>query len=121
MPFHYYNWTDFLSALFAHVPNITSYYHFRFTHDHPGTVYLCEFANTQEKQVVLIKTNATIDKTALPSTLTPSGLSEERQQYLYEHIRPFCDEKYHDETCPQPSSQKPVSYTHLTLPTIYSV
>ena len=106
MPFHYYNWTDFLSALFAPVPNVTSYYHFRFTEDHPGTVFVRQFADTEEKQVVIIKAHSTIDKTALPPALAPFGLSEERQQYLFDHIRPFCDEKYRDETCPQPSSQK---------------
>lgn len=41
-----------------------------------------------------------------PSILHPPGLSAERQLYLFEHIRTFCDEKYHDVTCPEPRGNK---------------
>ena len=34
--------------------------------------------------------------------LIPSGLSEQRKRYLFDEIRPFCDEKYQDVTCPEP-------------------
>ena len=104
-PFHYYNWSVFLSTFFTHVPLITSYHHFRCTQDHRGALFVREFANTEEK-VVILKANATVDKTALPAIMIPSGLSEERQQYLYEQIRPFYDEEYRDVTCPEPRALK---------------
>ena len=38
--------------------------------------------------------------------MTPPGLSRERMQYLFEHIRPFCDEQHRNITCPEPQAQK---------------
>ena len=41
----------------------------------------------------------------LPSVITPSGMSLERQQYLYDKIRQFCStEKAAELTCPKPVS-----------------
>ena len=105
-PFHYYDWAEFLSALFMPVPLITSYYHFRFSHTQPGVVFVREFADSEEKKIIIIRSGTTIDKSALPVTLTPSGLSQERKQYLFEHIRPFCDEEYRNITCPEPRARK---------------
>ena len=105
-PFHYCDWAEFLSALFMPVPLITSYYHFRFSHTQPGVVFVREFADSEEKKIIIIRSGTTIDKSALPVTLTPSGLSQERKQYLFEHIRPFCDEEYRNITCPEPRAQK---------------
>lgn len=105
-PFCYYDWDEFLCTYFKHVPQITSYQHFRFTKDKIGTVFVRKFANTEEESIVIIKEDTTVDKVLLPSILHPSGLSVERQVYLFEHIRAFCDEKYRDVTCPQPRGTK---------------
>ena len=105
-PFHYYDWAEFLSALFMPVPLITSFFHFRFSHTQPGVVFVREFADSEEKKIIIIRSGTTIDKSALPVTLTPSGLSQERKQYLFEHIRPFCDEEYRNITCPEPRARK---------------
>ena len=85
-PFHYYDWAEFLSMYFKTVPQITSYHHFRFTKEKPNAVYVREFANSEEKCIIIVKDDATIDKAALPSILYPSGLSAEHQLYLFEHI-----------------------------------
>ena len=92
--------------MFTPVPHITSYHHFRCMHTDPGHVFVREFADSEETNIVFIRPNVAISKTALPSTLTPPGLSEERKQYLFQQIRPYCDEKYRDITCPQPRVQK---------------
>jgi hypothetical protein len=105
-PFHYYNWADFLSLFYNAIPQITSYYHFRFDMGHPGTVFVREFVDAEEKEVKIIKPDIIIDQNGLPSEIIPSGLSEERKQYLFEHIRQFCDERYKDVTCPEPRGKK---------------
>ena len=37
-----------------------------------------------------------------PAILTPQGLSAERQQELFRHIRPYVRDPYKDVTCPAP-------------------
>ena len=96
--FFYYDWAGYLSSMFTPVPHITSYHHFRCMHTDPGHVFVREFADSEETNIVIIRPNVAISKTALPSTLTPPGLSEERKQYLFQQIRPYCDEKYRDIT-----------------------
>ena len=102
MPFQYYDWATFLGNYFIQIPQITSYQHFRVSKDHPYTVFVRHFANKEETTISILKENINISM-ALPSILQPSGLSFERQQYLFEHIRPFCEEKYRDITCPDPT------------------
>ena len=62
--------------------------------------------DSKETRVTVIKPGTSIDPDDLPSEIFPSGLSEERKQYLFEQIRPFCDEKYRDVTCPKPRRRK---------------
>jgi len=101
-PFQYYDWTTFLGNYFSQIPQITSYQHFRVTEDNPNIVYVRHYANKEETTITILKEDVSIG-TSLPSTLQPSGLSFERQQYLFEHIRPFCEEQYRDITCPDPT------------------
>ena len=105
-PFHYYDWTNFLSNYFKHIPLIPSYHHFHFSQEHPRQVAVREFAETEEKKIDILKPNAVMDETALPATLSPS---EERKQYIYGEIRRFCDERYQDITCPEPSQKRPLT------------
>jgi len=85
-PFHYYDWAEFLCMYFKTVPQITSYHHFRFTKDDPNAVYVRQFANSEEKCIIIARDDATIDKATLPPILHPSGLLSECQLYLFEHI-----------------------------------
>ena len=105
-PFTYYDWADFLSDFFTTIPHITTYYHFRCKSDHPGVVFVREFADSEEKEVSILKPSVRVDRDALPSQMTPPGLSLDRQWYLYEQIRQFCDEEFQDVTCPEPRMQK---------------
>jgi len=66
-----------------------------------------EYANRSEVSVTIVKDDTTIHLKLLPSILYPSGLSDERQPYLFEHIRQFCEEKYRDITCPKPAGIRP--------------
>ena len=53
--------------------------------------------------------------TDLPQIVEPPGLSADRQWYLYEKIRPFCDEDFKDITCPLPLVPRP-NRTPVTTP-----
>ena len=81
-PFHYYNWADFLSSFCQTIPQITSYHHFRFEKDHPGIVFVHEFADSKVKALTIIKPGTCINSDSLLSEIFPSGLSEERKQYF---------------------------------------
>ena len=59
-----------------------------------------------EKEIDINKDITSIDEEALPPVLNPSGLSEERLKYLFDQIRPYCDEQYRDVTCPAPSRKR---------------
>ena len=107
-PFTFYNWSEFLQVYFTVVPNITTYHHFHFSHTSPGVVFVREFANSKEEMKTILKPGHTIPKDTLPSTLSPTGLSPERERYLYEQIRPFCQLEYRDLTCPVPSGYQNV-------------
>ena len=107
-PFSYYNWSEFFQAHFTAVPSITSYHPFRFSHTSPGVVFVREFAGSEERTVTILKSGRMPAKDALPPVLIPSGLSPERERYLYEQIRPFCQLEYRDVTCPVPSGYQNV-------------
>ncbi len=100
-PFTYYNWTEFLQPHFSVVTNITSYHHFRYTKSSPGSVFVREFSDNPEKEIKFLKSGHYLTKEVSP-TISPTGLSKERQIYLYEQIRPFCQFEYRDITCPLP-------------------
>ena len=104
--FYYYDWAQFLSSYYNHISHITFYHHFYFSKEHPEEVAVCEFADKEEMKIPTLKPDASINNSELPPTLSPSGLSEQRQQYLFNEIRVFCDEKYQDITCPEPLTRK---------------
>ena len=75
--------------------------HYRFTAAEPGVVYCRQFADTAETRHVVLKPGASPPR-ILPPSLPAPGLSAERQQYLYDKIRPFCRPDARDTTCPRP-------------------
>ena len=52
-PFDYYDWAEFFAKLFTPVPLLTSYHHFRCAREQPGVVFVREFADSEEKKVVV--------------------------------------------------------------------
>ena len=98
-----YDWLSFFAPRFKKVPNIKSYHHFLFSSTRPGTVECKEFSDSRETVFTLLK-NQTWNPslTELPAVMHPSGLSSERQWYLYDKIRPFCPVNSADITCPLP-------------------
>ncbi len=99
------DWADFLSPRFRRLTGIKKYYHFNFSTSFPGVVKLQLHSEAMEEQQRLLKDPTwKPDATNLPPVIHPSGLSIERQQYLFERIREFCREDARDLVCPDPSS-----------------
>ena len=103
-PLFYHDWHKYFSLFFTATPNITSYHHFSFHADHPGTVTLRKYCDSPPITFTFLKSSP--PKDALPPILHPEGLRNTRQEYLYDEIRQFCEDEYKDIACPQPFSRK---------------
>ncbi|XP_053406279.1 uncharacterized protein LOC123531757 [Mercenaria mercenaria] len=98
-------WKVFLSDRFKKVPNISKYHSFRFTIEQPGAVYMKENADDiDEIRFIICKTHyLPMDVTDIPDVLPPGGLSKERQEYLFRHVRPLVRQPFQDILCPIPT------------------
>jgi hypothetical protein len=106
----YRNWSDWLSKYFKVIPNITSYHHFRMNSIDNGYVYLKKDIDTQEEKINIIKVSHDFNtRREYPSdVLRPSGLTAERQWYLYEQIRQHIpNEVDKNDTAPKPKCIRP--------------
>ena len=104
-PWEWREWDTFINSLFKAIPNITKYHHFRLDSDSPGIVHAKERIDSTETHVSIFKRGVSVRKVrnaGLPRSLSPAGLSQERQQYLYTQIRPFVRPDFQDITCPSP-------------------
>ena len=100
-----YNWSEYFDdkTIKTALKGITQMHHFRFHSSFPGTVFVKTSSTAEERAIKLLKDDTwapTPDQ--LPSVIPPTGLSAERQQYLYEKIREFCPADKQDIVCPQP-------------------
>ena len=86
-----YNWGTYFDECTTKVPGIKKYQHFQFSAEHPGKVFVRTSNTADEKEVTILKSHHNLLET-FPSTITPTGLSLERQHYLHEKIREFCPE-----------------------------
>jgi hypothetical protein len=84
--------------------------HFLFSSANPGVVKAQEVANGPFQEFKLLKTSKfeaskIIQKTKALSfpVLTPPPMKYERQEYLYNFIRPFVRDEFKDITCPRPT------------------
>lgn len=98
-----YNWSDYFAEHFKSIPGIKKYHHFHFSMSNPGIVLMKENSESPSKQVNLLKDEWSPSTEELPPIISPNGLSNERQWYLYDSIRPFCPENAKDRTCPMPA------------------
>ena len=102
-----YDWSTYLTPHFKRIIGIKKYHHFRFCSSQPNVVFVKEHADTPEIALTVTKNNWIPDSTQLPDVVHPKGLSIERQWYLYESIRPFCQEDSKDIACPHPLVPNP--------------
>ena len=112
-----HNWASHFAPNFKKIPSIKKYHHFKMSSSYPGMVFVKEHADSAEVQFNLLKHPWSPRSEDLPDTISPQGLSAERQWYLYEQIRPFCPEEAKDLTCPRPRCAKPGRSTPFPGPT----
>ena len=98
-----YDWQTFLGEYCNKVPGIKKLHHLHFSSATPGCIFVKERSGSSEEKKILKKGGWTPTKDDMPPVLTPSGLSLQRQWYLYDKIREFCPETMKDATCPKPS------------------
>lgn len=103
------DWKTYFSARLKSIPKITGFRHFRFSQDEPGSVFVRELPDSEEKKMCLFKrgVNVDFDMHFLPETIEKPGLSPERQWYLYEQVREHVPEPAKDTVAPKPSVAKP--------------
>ena len=95
-----YDWQNYFSRFCTKVKGIKKLHHLRFESASPGCIFVKERAGSTEVKRKDKSWKPTADQ--LPPVLPPSGLSLQRQWYLYEKIREFCPDHLKDTTCPRP-------------------
>ena len=96
-----YDWTTSLGLYFKKFPQIKSCYHFRFHKDHPGIVFCKEYWNSEVKAINILRNARVVPAGGeLPPTISPSGMSKERAEYLYKEIREFYKDGTEDLVAP---------------------
>lgn len=108
-----YDWASYLGEYFRKVPQMKSYHHFTFSHRTPGEVELKLFSDSTSTSFQILADKSWVPTTAeLPPQISPSGLSNQRQWYLYNEIREFCRQGTEDLVCPLPSAPQEHTSTH---------
>ena len=100
-----YDWASHFQPYFRTLHGIKKHHHFLFSKSAPHIVRIQQYSDTTETEYPLLSDTTwipSIDK--LPQIITPTGLSAERQLYLYQKIREFCREEIRDIVFPRPSS-----------------
>jgi len=84
------------------VPELKKFHHFVFDAQHQGTV---KYKISSESETVSF-TICRADRLSisLPNKLSPVGLSQQRKEYMYTKIRPYCPDYAKDILCPPPRS-----------------
>ena len=103
-----YDWSEFFSSHFRQtaLKGIKSLHHLRFSHTHPGSVYVKESVSSPERAIKMVQSDSwSPSKDTLPPVIPPQSLSQERKQYLFEKIRDFCPEGCKDLVCPDPAQE----------------
>ena len=110
-----YNWSGFFEGHLKKLDKIKSYQHFRFSSEKPGCVIVQESSTEAETTIDLRKRGHEYEPSAstLPDIVQPSGLSNERQWYLFNNIRVFCSPDSMDLVCPPPGTTSPPSPSPL--------
>ena len=95
-----------LDTLFTPVKGIRRYHHFSFSSEKKGQVSVKCLSDGEEKTMNILKrgiTVTTVKRAALPRVIQPGGITQERQQYLYDKVREHVWPEFRDITCPRPA------------------
>jgi hypothetical protein len=107
--FQYYDILSGLVTFFRKLPGVQRFQHFLFTSASPGVVQAQAVASGPFQEFKLLKASRfeavkAIEKIKALSfpVLMPPPMKYERQDYLYNYIRPFVRDEFKDVTCPKP-------------------
>lgn len=94
-----YNWLQFFKDSKANkVKHITSYNHFEFCEEFKGKVHgKTDIDGNEFVHRIFPDESAPV---GFPVVVIPTGMTRERKEYLYKHIRPYCKEDLKDVVCP---------------------
>lgn len=98
-----YDWMTYFHVKGWKVCNrITKYLHFYFHSNDKGIVEtkLCLEGATVKNRITF-QTDAIGDS---PKVIEPVMMTKKRKQYLYDKIRPYCEENFKDVLCPHPGN-----------------
>jgi hypothetical protein len=73
--------------------------------DRPGVVVVKYTTDGAEFELPVLRPRARFAD-GLPRVIAPAGLSRQRQEYLYTHVRPYVRQRYQDTTCPPPAGDR---------------
>lgn len=78
-----YDWVTCLQQFFKKLPQIKSYYHFRFDRNFPTTVFCKRHWFSKERAIYLLRNENQLPQLGqLPAIVNPQGISTERAEYL---------------------------------------
>src|SRR5215813_4889755 len=108
--FKYFDIISGLETYFKKLHGLQKYQHFLFTSSQPGVVKAQEIADGPFQEFKLLKTSKLeaskiiqkIKALSFP-VLVPPPMKYERQEYLYNFIRPFVRDEFKEITCPRPT------------------
>ena len=107
-----FNWTNFFAGRMLKIPGIKGYQHFHFGGDVDGKVECRVSWDSEPQKHPILSTRNPWHPTVsdMPDIISPNGLDNKRQWYLFDKIRPFCiAPESKDITCPLPSCPRPAS------------
>ncbi|RGB23163.1 hypothetical protein C1646_677315 [Rhizophagus diaphanus] len=99
---NWYDFSEFFKKHFVPLPNIKQYYHFRFSSNNIGKVYVSKVSGGEEFCFKLLN-NDNFDKNGKPDLIDTTLLMKEQQNYLYSKIHQYVDDPYKDVYCAKPN------------------
>lgn len=105
--FEWQAWDGHCSQFLAPLKGIWQFHLFEFYHQEPATVHCRKYTDSPDTQMFnLQKKGADLNNLwgVQPRSIAPGGLSAERQAYLYNSLHQYIPERFHQDTCPKPTT-----------------
>lgn len=81
------DWASFFASKFKKVSGIKKTHHFHVTTGKPGVIATKLHSDSKQEEINILKDGVVVDPLELPPEKVPTGLSAQRQWYLFDKIR----------------------------------